>query len=629
MIAQIGKYQIVEQVGEGAMGVVYRATDPVLNRSVAIKVMSDALARNDDLRGRFLREAQAAGSLQHPNVVTIYDFGEVNGHLYIAMEFVDGEDLESLLAKHVPLSPTDKLDIIIDVLRGLAYAHKHGIVHRDIKPANIRIDGEGRARIMDFGIAHLSSSDMTRTGVMVGTPAYMAPEQIVGGGITPATDIFSVGAVLYELLAGEKPFQGDSLQSVMYKIVSAPNPPLATARLGLPSTLGAVVERGLAKEATDRYSGAQEMANALTEIRTNLGRASAADAAPLRSIIDTALADRRATAEHDAQKRDSARRVVAFAGLFVGIAGVAIAVFVSLSHRNAPSLSNETSSVAAPQTELPKPPPSNSAPSLNAHEVTATEPPAKPPPPAPRSTARTPVQEASPKEQKSSAPAVPSDAMVLVRGLQTTSAENRRRAASAGASAEQLRSGDESSRAADTLIAHGKLPEAATRLNDAAAAWSVAERDARVASQAAEARGRVPVSDPPKQETPPATPPASVAIQPTAPKLPAASARTEIEVAVAAYARAIESRDVAEVRRAYPGITGAQAMGFDQFFSSVRTLKATFSLSSLDVSGSTAEGRLAGNYEYVTTAGKAEHQPVAFQATFRRDATGWKLASVR
>src|SRR3954468_8332894 len=175
---EIGKYQIVDRLGEGAMGVVYRAHDPVLNRPVAIKVMADSVARDDVLRGRFLREAQAAGSLQHPNVVTIYDFGEVNGHPYIAMEFVEGEDLESLLQKKVPLGLADKLDIIVDVLGGLAYAHKHGIVHRDIKPANIRIDLEGRARIMDFGIAHLSSSDLTRTGVMVGTPAYMAPEQI-------------------------------------------------------------------------------------------------------------------------------------------------------------------------------------------------------------------------------------------------------------------------------------------------------------------------------------------------------------------------------------------------------------------------------------------------------------------
>jgi hypothetical protein len=208
--------------------------------------------------------------------------------------------------------------------------------------------------------------------------------------------------------------------------------------------------------------------------------------------------------------------------------------------------------------------------------------------------------------------------------------ESRRRAVAAGASADQLRPGDESNHAADTLIAHGKLSEAAAKLNDAAASWSVAERDARVATSAAEARGRGAAADPPKQD-PPATAStvATIPSQPVAPKLPAANARTEIEVAVAAYARAIESRDIAEVRRAYPGITGNQATGFQQFFSSVRSLKASFSIASLDVNGNSAEGKLAGTYDYVNSAGKPEQQAVAFQATFRRDAGGWKLASVR
>ncbi|HEY9225152.1 MAG TPA: serine/threonine-protein kinase, partial [Gemmatimonadaceae bacterium] len=198
-VTEVGKYRVIEQVGEGAMGVVYRALDPVLNRTVAIKVMSDALARDDDLRNRFLREAQAAGSLQHPNVITIYDFGEVDGHLFIAMEFVAGDDLEDILRKTTPLTTVDRIDILVDVLSGLAYAHKRGVIHRDVKPANIRIDEEGRARIMDFGIAHLQSSKLTRTGLMVGTPAYMAPEQVTGGPVSAQTDIFSVGAVMYEL----------------------------------------------------------------------------------------------------------------------------------------------------------------------------------------------------------------------------------------------------------------------------------------------------------------------------------------------------------------------------------------------------------------------------------------------
>jgi serine/threonine-protein kinase len=637
-IAPIGKYQIVEQVGEGAMGVVYRAMDPVLNRPVAIKVMSEALARNDDLRDRFLREAQAAGSLQHPNVVTVYDFGEVNGHLYIAMEFVDGEDLEALLQKKVSLSIGDKLDIVIDVLSGLAYAHKHGVVHRDIKPANIRIDEEGRARIMDFGIAHLSSSNLTRTGVMVGTPAYMAPEQIVGGGVSPATDIFSVGAVLYELITGEKPFAGDSLQTVMYKIVSAPNPPLPTKRLGLPTELGAVVDRALAKEAGDRYPAAQDMANALTAVRASLERATTASVSvPLRSVIDTALAERRATAEHAAHKRESARRGVALAGLGVGVAGVALAAVVILRQQTPSRTPSQTTPISNPPAAVSEasasPPPTASSPAPETKQQErpgGTSPKSAPvAPPAANTRRVTPTQQVVPKDQKAGAASPASDAIALVRGLQSTSIESRRRAVAAGATSDQLRSGDESNRAADTLIARGRLSEAAAKLNDAAASWSVAERDARAAASAAEARGRAAANDSPKTDPPAATPPtASVAAPPPA-KLPAASARTEIEVAIAAYARAIESRDIAEVRRAYPSITQAQATGFEQFFASVRSLKATFSLSSLDVSGNAAEGKLAGTYEYVTSTGNPRQQQVAFQATFRREAGGWKLASVR
>src|SRR6476619_8106276 len=160
-IPDIGKYHILEVVGEGAMGVVYKARDSVLDRTVAVKVMNGAIARQDELRARFLREAQAAASLQHPNVVSIYDLGEVDGHLYLAMEFVQGADLEALMQTHEPLSLQEKLDIIIDILTGLAFAHKRGIVHRDIKPANIRIAEDGRAKLMDFGVAHLTSSNLT------------------------------------------------------------------------------------------------------------------------------------------------------------------------------------------------------------------------------------------------------------------------------------------------------------------------------------------------------------------------------------------------------------------------------------------------------------------------------------
>src|SRR5438045_4261183 len=215
-IPDIGKYHIIELVGEGAMGVVYKAKDSVLDRTVAIKVMNESIARQEDLRVRFLREAQAAASLQHAHVVFSYDLGDLDGHLYIAMEFVEGIDLEKLLEMGQPLSLQSKLDIIIDVLTGLSFAHKRGIVHRDIKPANIRVAEDGRAKIMDFGVAHLASSSMTTTGSLLGTPSFMAPEQITEGKTSPGTDIFAAGAVLYQLLTNLKAFEGPKLQNLFF-----------------------------------------------------------------------------------------------------------------------------------------------------------------------------------------------------------------------------------------------------------------------------------------------------------------------------------------------------------------------------------------------------------------------------
>src|SRR6266480_7175080 len=269
-IADIGKYQIIELVGEGAMGVVYRAKDSVLDRTVAIKVMNESIARQEDLRKRFLHEAQAAASLQHPNVVCIYDLGEVDGHLFIAMEFVQGVDLEKLIELGEPLSLQARLDIVIDVLTGLTFAHKRGIVHRDIKPANIRVAEDGRAKIMDFGVAHLASSSMTRTGSFLGTPGYMAPEQITEGSTTPATDIFAVGGVLYQLLTQMKPFDAPTLQNLFFKIITEKPRPVSELMPGLPPALDRIVQKAMAKEPSGRYSSALDMANDLSAVRAQL-----------------------------------------------------------------------------------------------------------------------------------------------------------------------------------------------------------------------------------------------------------------------------------------------------------------------------------------------------------------------
>src|SRR5215210_829814 len=296
-ISSIGKYRIIELVGEGAMGVVYRAQDSVLERTVAIKVMNESIARQEDLRKRFLHEAQAAGSLQHPNVVCIYDLGEVDGHLFIAMEFVQGVDLERLIELGEPLSLQARLDIIIDVLTGLAYAHKRGIVHRDIKPANIRVGDDGRAKIMDFGVAHLASSSMTSTGSILGTPSYMAPEQITEGKTSAATDIFAVGGVLYQVLAQMKPFDAPTLQNLFFKIITEHPRPVSELMPGLPPALDRIVRKAMAKEPAERYASALDMANDLTNVRSKLSGPSYPASVSLSASVASAIEQSRKTSD--------------------------------------------------------------------------------------------------------------------------------------------------------------------------------------------------------------------------------------------------------------------------------------------------------------------------------------------
>src|SRR5881398_1523994 len=271
---QIGKFELHELIGEGAMGVVWKAYDSVIRRYVALKILSAAVARSRDARQRFLREARAAGALQHPAIVTIYDLGEADGQLFIAMELVDGRDLSTLIALREPLPLERKLDLVIEVLQGLSYAHERGVIHRDIKPSNVRIASDGSIKIMDFGIARLQSADVTGSGAIIGTPTYMAPEQITNGAITPATDIFAVGGLLYELLAYHKPFEGETVHGVLYQVLTTDPKPLRTMAVSIPAALERVVAKALNKVPEDRYETARQLQAALTSIRAALSGAS-------------------------------------------------------------------------------------------------------------------------------------------------------------------------------------------------------------------------------------------------------------------------------------------------------------------------------------------------------------------
>jgi len=271
-VQRIGKYQIQKVLGRGGMGTVYEAIDPLINRKVALKTMIQGLAENPDLRGRFLREAQAAGGLRHRNIVTVYDLGEDKGQPYIAMEFIEGIDLEKLIQNREAMPIETKIDIIRQVCDGLGYAHRSGIVHRDVKPANIRVTPEGDVKIMDFGIAHLQSSTMTKSGLVLGTVHYMAPEQIQGQKVDHRADIFSVGAIAYELISYKKPYDGDSLTAVMFKIIHDRPDPGALPRTAFSPGLETIVMKALAREVLERYQSLDDMHDDLERILKDVPR---------------------------------------------------------------------------------------------------------------------------------------------------------------------------------------------------------------------------------------------------------------------------------------------------------------------------------------------------------------------
>lgn len=272
MLTKLGKYEIKAELGSGAMGVVYRAEDPRLGRPVALKTMSANVAGNPDLLKRFYREAQSAGQLRHPNIVTIYDIDEADGIPFIAMEFLEGEDLDKIITARKDVTVVKKLDIIIQACRGLHYAHQHGIVHRDVKPGNIVLLTDGIVKIVDFGIARIGATSMTRTGMVLGTVMYMSPEQVRGQTVDPRSDIFSLGIILYELLTYQSPFPGKDVPSILFKILN--EPPLAITELlpNCPSQLEKIVLRALEKDREQRYQTAEDLAFDVQRIADSLRR---------------------------------------------------------------------------------------------------------------------------------------------------------------------------------------------------------------------------------------------------------------------------------------------------------------------------------------------------------------------
>ena len=419
---RVGKYELAEVIGEGAMGTVYRAVDPALHRDVAIKLMKKSFSNDPHLRDRFEREARAAAGLQHPNIVTVHDFGESKGHLYIVMEYVAGTDLAQLLRSRTPLSLDTRLGIVVGVLQALGYAHGRGVVHRDVKPANIRVLEDGRVKIMDFGIAHLTGSEITYSGVVLGTPDYMAPEQVEGRPITPATDIFAVGAVLYELLTHQKPFQGETVHAVLHKVVTA-EPALEDADPSqpVPDDLKEVIQTALAKDTRVRYASAEAMIEALTLARGLLSE---------RDMEATILL-RPSAGTH--QRRH--RRWIAVGAVTVVVAGGVTAV-----------------RLAQPRSTAGR----------SAGSATAA------------SATRDSAQKSSPPV--ATTPMVSESAFAPLR---RAALDARARASKAGATRAALAMGDSLAREAEGLAALGRQSEAVERLAATATRWQTARTQAQ------------------------------------------------------------------------------------------------------------------------------------------------------
>ena len=283
----ISHYRITDKLGEGGMGIVYKAEDTNLDRTVALKFLAAHLLESEEHKQRFLREAKATASLDHPNICMVYEVGEAGGQVFLAMGYVDGQEVRAKI-KERPLKLEEALDIATQAAEGLRAAHHKGIVHRDIKSSNLMLSSTGQVKIMDFGLAQLSGGTrITKTDTILGTPAYMSPEQAQRLATDRRTDIWSVGVVLYEMVTGGLPFEGEREQAVLYSINSEPHEPVTAIRAGVPLELDRILNKALAKKPEERYQNVEDMLVDLRALRKSplTGSGVATPVRPARSPV--------------------------------------------------------------------------------------------------------------------------------------------------------------------------------------------------------------------------------------------------------------------------------------------------------------------------------------------------------
>src|SRR6059036_1330404 len=624
--ATLGEYDVLGELGHGGMATVYLAHDLALDRSVAIKVLAPALlAMGEGMVERFKREARTAAALSHPHIIPIYAVRESDRVLYFVMQYVQGRALDSIIRDVGPLPIPMVQTILAQVGDALGYAHRHGVIHRDIKSSNIMLDEDGWAVVTDFGIAKVvQAAGLTVTGVTVGTPTYMSPEQCETREVTGASDQYSLGIVAYEMLTGRLPFLGESTMAVMYAHFNERPRPVAELRGDCPPNLSTGVMRMLEKDPARRWPS-------MDDIVAVCGRPSLRHDDPVRGEMIT-LAKAGAGSALMAELKTptsplvlskpqthAARVALPHARpgsrLWWGVGGLGGLAIAAALWWLAPWRAWLTPSVSAPPSRdtvrvSQAPPPA--VPTDTASGVAAPAPAPTRVPKAP-SRARAPVRSPAAGAESAAHPPVALREDSVVRSLRARALNTMNRAIDAGATPAELARADTVFKGAELLSAQSRLPEAMVQLATAASLWGEVERQSR-ARAARDTQAR-------RAAEPPAAPAATpVPVDP----------RPDIQKVIDDYARALESRDVGQVRRAYPGLTSPQQQSWQDFFQSVRNLKAGLTVTAVRLSGLTAETIVTGVYEYDNaTTGRAERRPVTFRAILVVDSSGWRLTTIR
>lgn len=605
---RLGKFELHQPIGEGAMGVVWKAYDSVLRRYVALKLLGTRVGKTADLRERFLREARATAVLQHPNIVTTYDAGEADGHVFIAMELVEGQDLSDVIASNEPLPLERKLDIAIEILEGLHFAHEHGVIHRDVKPSNVRLAADGRAKLVDFGIAYLQSADATGSGAIVGTPTYMAPEQITNGAISAVTDVFSAGALLYELLTYRKPFEGDSVHGVLYQVLASEPRPLRTVAPSIPASLERVVAKAMTKVPEDRFETARQMQQALRGIRAALSDAGDMPTERMGARWTPIPRPLLRLVGHAPMKW----RAAALSALALVVALLAYASGASEDATAIPAEAAVAPSPIAAPISIDVPPPVSLNPALAALRDSAL-------------ARRTRAEAAG--ALKSGVPAALLAETLLETADRRAADGDLARAAQGWreavdqyevavrqAAAERDSVATLIARVTPVVTALGTRPAAATAAASLARAESLLTAGefnlARLAAQNAERVGT------------------DLGIAPPSPQPD--DPRAAVEVLLADLSRALATRRADNLGPLYPSLSDAERREWEQFLGRVPRLTAKFRVERFSTDGETAQAQVQAHYQYVEeeTGGQREALP-RFEMSFRKTANGWRLSGAK